>query len=75
MSRGPESITEVSLKVVDAGFFETRGVPSQQGNRKSRRANVGGKDTPCRTDYIRMKRAAHKGYWISTRSLVREPGG
>src|SRR5215207_9334065 len=40
------STTEIWLEVVDWRFLKARGVPSQQDDTTSRRANAGGKETP-----------------------------
>src|SRR5215207_4519602 len=37
---------EIWLEVVDWRFLKARGVPSQQDDTTSRRANAGGKETP-----------------------------
>src|SRR5215208_1904763 len=66
---------EICSEVVDRRILETRGVPSQQVSKRSRRANAGGKETPRCTEYIRTRGYAKSSCSTSTRLLEPERGG
>ena len=65
-------VAEIWLEVVDRRFREVRGVPSQQGNRKSRRWRVGGKESPLCSGYTTTAKPAKSSPSIWTRSPARE---
>src|SRR5215216_950692 len=73
--RQAQVLREICSEVVDRRILETRGVPSQQVSKRSRRANAGGKETPRCTEYIRTRGYAKSSCSTSTRLLEPERGG